>query len=620
LGRCLEKDPKQRLRDIGEARFLLEEEPKTAPSQPRLGWAAAAVLLATLAAVSYVAWKHLREEPARVVKLALLPPTTGSFAPGIPTMTVSPDGRRVAFEADIGGKWGLWVRDLDNPEPHLLAPINGNRCIPFWAPDSRRLGFFDGTRLKKIDVTGGPASTITDDGALPPASGSWNQDDVIVFGRLGGTLFRIPATGGTPAPLTQLDKARGETAHWAPWFLPDGRHFLFTAISTDSEKSGVYIGDLASKTKKRVIDFGTRAIYVNPGYLLFVREGTLMAQPFNASQLETMGDAVPVVGQVQTFTPVTAALGHFSASQNGLLVYTTGTAGDMMQLTWYDRMGNRTGTVGAPGYLGYFSLSPDGATVAFSRRGSDSGRDIWTHDVARGNESPLTTGGINDNPVWSADGKRLYFLSNRDGALKVYWKNANNTGSEEVIEAARRSSPQDASPDGKYLLTQTIETNPKTGVDIWVLPLFGDGKPYGYVETTFVDSDPRLSPDLRWLAYQSDRSKNFEVYAVSFPQNGESWQVSTDGGRLPVWRSDGRELYYYSRDNQIMAVEVKPSAPGSTQSPFGVPRKLFDARISNINPGFAVSKDGRFLLKIPVGQQEASVPMTVVLNWPQLLK
>jgi Tol biopolymer transport system component len=620
LRRCLEKDPKKRLRDIGEARYLVEEPAGPATTQTGwrsrawLAWGVAGFLLAVAAAMSLL---HLREEAPRTVKLFLLPPENVAFSPNIQTLVVSPDGRRVAFGALVDGRQTLWIRDLDNSVPRLLTAIAGNPSLPFWAPDSRHLGFFEGTKLKSIDVTGGLATTITDDGALPPGSGSWSQDGVIIFGRLGASLFRVAASGGSPAPLTTLDPARRETAHWAPWFLPDGRHYLFTAGSADPENSGVYVGDLSSKARKLVVPLGTRAIYVKPGYLLYVRQGTLVAQPFSASALATTGEAIRVAEQVGTFAPGNFAAGRFSASQNGVLAYDAAGLSGVVQLTWYDHAGGKLGTVGSPGEWGSIALSPDDASLAFIRRVVETGRfDVWTRDIARGSESLLTTGGSNTSPAWSEDSTYIYFRSNRDGAYKVYRKSANNTGVEALVEAADKD-PEDVSRDGRYLLTQTIETNPKTGIDIWVLPLFGDGKPYLYVNTEFAESRPRLSPDGHWLAYQSNQTGNNEIYVESFPQKGLKWPVSTNGGQMPRWSQDSRELYYYTPSDQIMGVDVHSE---SARSPFGVPKRLFEAHIGRVNPSYAVSQDRRFLLPVSVGPEESAAPMTVVLNWPELLK
>jgi Tol biopolymer transport system component len=444
-----------------------------------------------------------------------------------------------------------------------------------------------------------------------PWSGSWNRDDVIIFGRITSPLFRVPAAGGTPAPLTELDVARREAAHFAPWFLPDGRHFLYAAISEDAQTRGVYLGDLASKTRRQVLKEVTTTIYVAPGYLLFGRDRTLMAQPFDVSKLETTGEAMPVAEQVDVITAgIGVSEGYFSASQNGVLVYTSGREPTGVQLTWFDRAGKKLDTVGQPADLQVVSLSPDGARVAFMRRDSQ-GYQLWIRDLARGTESRLTSNGANANAVWSADGTHIFYGSLVPG--KIYQKAADNTGAEEVVETAVKS-PWDVSRDGRYLFTVTVSKS-----EIWVLPLFGDRKPFPYVKTEFRANQPKLSPDGRWLAYRSDESKRNEIYVVSFPQPSAKWQISTEAGQSPIWSQDGRELYYYRPDNKVMAVEVKLSVPGSKPQ-FGVPKALFEARISNNNlSSFEVSRDGLFLLPVLVDRQ-ASTLMTVVLNWPQMLK
>jgi Tol biopolymer transport system component len=623
LRRCLEKDPKQRLRDIGEARYLLEEVEggQAAPVRGmalrhKAGWIVAAVLLIVAAGLGLVTREHLSEEPPHVVKFSFQPPEKGDFAPtNAPSVAVSPDGRRVAFFAIVEGKRGLWVRDLDAAEARMVAPVG--LTFPFWAPDSRRLAFGDGGKLKTIDVTGGPVVTLTQAGA--GRGGGWNQDDVIVFSPGPGTgtggLLRVAAAGGMPTQVTQLDKARNETTHVLPWFLPDGRHFLYLANSTEPEKADVFVGDLASGARKRVMIGNTRAIYVAPGYLLFVRDRTLMAQPFDTRKLATTGDAVPVAEQLDTAVGPLGALGYFSASQNGVLAYTSSGVAGRVQLTWFSRAGKKLDTAGAAGDLEAYSLSPDGESVVVARRDPQSFRfDVWKRDLAHGAESRLTSTGNNRYPVWSSDGTQIYFMSDRDGAYKVYRKAANGTGPEEVVEAAVKA-PLDASGDGRFLLEETSAANPKTANDIWVFPLFGDRKPIPYVQTEFRELRPRLSPDGRWLAYQSDESRPYEVYVESFPQKGGRWQVSNNGGMFPVWSRDGRELYYYSLDHQIVAVEITPGA----QFHFGVPKALFQVRISNFNTSFEVSKDGRFLLPALV-EQQTSTPMRVVLNWTEMLR
>jgi Tol biopolymer transport system component len=614
LRECLQKDPKLRLRDIGDARRLLEEPSslQTASSRWELGWTLAAVLAVASAALGFMAWKHFREEAPHVTKLFFALPKE-TFEPGRPGSTaISPDGRHVAFQGVVDGKGELWVRDLDKPAPQILA-ADGASGMPFWAPDSGRLGFFADGKLKKIDMAGGPAVTIADaertTGGRGPWNGSWNREDLIIFGRITSPLFRVSAGGGSPAPLTNLDESRREFAHFAPWFLPDGHHFLYAALSNDPEKRGIYVADLDSKARKPVMPESTRTIFAAPGYLLFGRDSTLMAQAFDTSKLQTTGAAIPVAEQVDVSTAgVGVAVGYFSASQNGVLVYTSGRASVSTQLTWFDRTGKKLDTAGAPADLGSFSLSPDGTRVAVTRRDPQAGRyDLWIRDLTRGAESRFTSGGMGNYAVWSADGTHIFYSDRLIDA--VLQKAANNTGTEEMLEAAAKQ-PMDASRDGRYLFTVTPGIN-----RIWILPLSGDRKPFPYVQTEFQASQPRLSPDCRWLAYRSTESNRNEIYVVSFPQPGQKWPISTEGGRDPVWSRDGRELYYYSLDGKIMTVAVK----AGPQIQFGVPKALFKVRIATNSLSFEVSKDGRFLLPALV-EQETPTPMTVVLNWPEMLK
>jgi serine/threonine protein kinase/Tol biopolymer transport system component len=617
LRECLQKDPKLRLRDIGDARRLLEEsahDSLRAPLRSRLSWAVLSAVLAVIAvALGLVTWKHVGEEPPPLTKLSFpLPKET--YEPGRPPSTaVSPDGRRVAVAGVVDGKSELWVRDLANPAPQRLV-VDGASGTPFWAPDSRRLGFFAEGKLKKFDMSsGGPAVTIADaqatTGGIGPWNGSWNKDDVIVFGRISSVLFRVSASGGSPVPLTEIDGTHHETAHFAPWFLPDGHHFLFVALSADSENRRVFVADLASRTRKQLPIEGTRTIYVSPGYLLFARDGALMAQRFDADKLETTAEAAPVAEQADSgYAGAGVTVGYFSASQNGVLVYTSGRAPTGVQLTWFDRTGKRLETAGAPTQLGAFSLSPDETRVAFTRRDLQAGHYfLWTRDLARGAESRLTTSRLpplGGGPAWSADGTHIFYAA--DG--KIVQKAANNTGAEEVVDPVAKQ-PMDASRDGRFLFAVTPRAN-----DIWVIPLFGDRKAFPYVKTEFQETHPRLSPDGRWLAYQSNESKRSEIYVSSFPQPTERWQISIDGGQAPVWSRDGSELYYNDGSGKILAVDIKPGA----KFQFDALKALFDARIRSDAATFDVSKDGRFLLPVLV-EPEASTPMTVVLNWPALL-
>ena len=428
LMRCLDRDVKYRLQWIGEARVAIAKylanpvtetevprQTQPAPSISGLGWvlaAAAAVFALASIALGYVAYRHVAEDPPRVAKLTVLPPEKGEFFSNYGPPAISPDGRRIVFGSNVEGKTGLWVRDLDSPTPRPLAGTEG-ATMPFWSPDSRFVGFAEGGKLKKIDVTGGPALTICD--ALAPRGASWNTDDVILFAPNNASgLLRVSAAGGVPAPVTELDKSRNENGHRYPWFLPDGRHFLYLARSNDAEKSAIFVGDLESKLRKQLAAATTpnNAAYAAPaggspsgihGYLLFLRERTLMGQPFDAAKLATTGEAVPIAEQVDFYTNNHA---QFTVSQNGVLAYLSGGGGGSTQISWFDRYGKPMGIVGPPGDLNWASLSPDGATVVTDRLDPQSGnRDLWLHDLARGGTpSRLTFAGSNQFPIWSPDG------------------------------------------------------------------------------------------------------------------------------------------------------------------------------------------------------------------------
>jgi serine/threonine protein kinase len=624
LKRCLDRDPRRRLRDIGEARIAIEKylaDPASAAAPLRTElrvpskWALtlAALLGAAALALGFVSYRHLTEEPPRITKASLLPPQKGEFRQNsIPA--VSPDGRWIAFVAASQGKVLLWVRGLDSLAARALPGTEG-AFLPFWSPDSRTIAFFADGKLKKIEIAGGQALTLCD--VAGAFGGSWSRNDVIVFNN-GSNIVRVPAAGGSVTPVTTLDWASGEITHRYPWFLPDGRHFLYTIVNQNSAKTAVYAADLASAEHKLIAPAPSNAAYALPGYLLFVRERTLLAQPFDTGKLQTTGDAIPIAEQVD------AANGfernHFSISQNGVLAYVSGGPGSgALQLTWYDRTGKALAGVGKPAYINTPRLSPDGKTVATDRLDpASNNRDIWLLDVARGSEQRLTFADQNWFPVWSPDGRRVVYL--RLSSQKVLSKSADGTGPEEEVEAAAKA-PQDWTRDGRYLISATQFANPKTGNDLWALPFVpgksvAAGKPLPLRNSEFQEYHGRVSPDGRWLAYQSNESKRTEVYVVAFPGLNGHWQVSVNGGSRPVWSRDGRELYFLDPDNKLMAVPVR----SGEQFQAGAPQPLFDVRLSgNANASYDVSADGRFLFATPT-EQAATLPMTVVVNWPAMLK
>ncbi len=608
-------------------------------NRPWLAWSAVAMVLVAGAALSLI---HFRESPLvpAPVQFQIFP--SGSLPQG-DSFAVSPDGRHLAFAATgSDGVTHLWIRDLDSLEVRVLSDsypesVKHHRVVPpfFWSPDSRFIGFQAGSKLAKIEISGGPAQTLCDvQGTI--VGGSWNRDGVIVFADHNRGLMQVSAAGGAASPLTTIDQSRKEIVHVLPSFLPDGRHFLYLRASRSSENSGVYVGSLNVKPgeqdSRRLLAATSGPVYVpssdsESGQVLFLRQGTLMAQPFDAQRLELSGEAVPVVAQVGSFID----FGLFSASSNGVLVYRS-SAGQNYQLTWVDRQGRLLGTVAEPGGYNSMALSPDGSRVAVSRTNPDNAPnwDVWLLDVGRNISTRLTYEQVRATfPVWSADGSNVIFGSIREGGINLYLRLASGTGDERLLLKSTAGYKNDkyatsCSRDGRFLLYTTLYSaeNPGTKSDLWLLPLQGGGKPIPFLSTEFSESSGRFSPDGHWIAYTSDESGKDEIYVRGFSSNAAQrswdaagkWLISKGGGTEARWRGDGKELFYEASDGNLVSVEIR--AKPAFQA--GVPKPLFQLPLGFI--GGDVTADGRrFLIGVPVAQS-ASVPFTVVLNWQRTLK
>jgi hypothetical protein len=430
-----------------------------------------------------------------------------------------------------------------------------------------------------------------------------------------GPLYRVSAGGGVPTPVTTLDKT--ETSHRWPYFLPDGRHFLYTVLGAP-ESRGLRIGSLDGKENRRLLnDVSTDGEYAPQGYLLFRREGALMAQAFDADKLQFTSEPFPVAEQVGYDASINRTF--FSISQTGVLAYESNSSGKT-QLAWVDRNGKQLSSVGQPSNYFRPRLSPDEKQVAVDDLDAQGNRDIWIIDLARGTPTRFTFDPAVDwIPVWSPDGSRILFSSNREGVFDLYQKPATGAGKEVLLlKSDLPKNPTDWSADGRFIL-YTVN-DPKTSFDLWVLPLFGDQKPFPFLQTQFNERAGRLSPDGQWIAYASDESGDWQVYVQSFPAGGGKWQISTNGGFFPAWRRDGKELFYVSPDKKVMTLDVKGA--GATFER-GVPRALFDLRVSDLTGAqarFAVTADGqRFLVNNTI-VENASSPIAVVLNWTADLK
>jgi Tol biopolymer transport system component/predicted Ser/Thr protein kinase len=625
---CLEKDRKKRLASISDARRLMEESETAAviAAAPNswLGlaaWAVAGLFLLTTLGVSFV---HLREAPSVAQNLRYQISTPGSAAAQFPEL--SPDGRNLAFVTSNGGPSQVWLRAMDVLDVRPLAGTDG-ATYPFWSPDGAYLGFFAGGKLKKIAIAGGPPQTLCD--ASSGRGGTWNRDGVILFSPSpASVLFRVPSAGGTPAPVTKLAENGSSLAGYRyPVFLPDGVHFLYDAGSDKPAAAGVFVGSLEDTAAVRLLPNDTNALYAPPSapgataHLVFRREQTLMAQPFDATRLKTTADMFPIAEQVAVSG--NAGFGAFSVSDNGTLVYRSGDASSDRELVWMDRAGKRLGTLGKPGSFLGIAVSPDEKTLAVGN-GNGSQLDIWLEDMVRGVPSRFTfRSGLSRSGVWSPDGSQLIFGFRSEGSysIDIYQKPAGGNGQEELLlHSGLNGFPDDWSPDGKLLVYE--QTGQKTASDLWLLPLSGDRKPVVYLQTPFDEAAARFSPDGRWMAYQSNESGRFQVYVQTVPLSGAKYQISTSGGTTPHWRRDGKELFYISDDQKLMAVSVKLGATVEA----GTPQPLFP--ISPLPLGaFANSfyqpmHDGqRFLVNAPAGGEAAAAPpFTVVTNWPAAFK
>jgi serine/threonine protein kinase len=631
--RCLQKKPRQRLQAIGEARIVLEQpmdedplpEQGTGVSASSLAvasgwrrwapWAAVLVLAVALAAATWLLIGQ--KQPVIAATVAPSEGTDIHLNPASPgPAAVSPDGLSIAFSArDADGEVLLYVRRIDAPQAQAFSDTQ-NAGYPFWSPDSRWIGYFnraDGT-MKKIDTRGGPPITLCR--APNGKGGSWNEDGVIVFAPdATGPLMRVPSAGGEPSKLTEVDVGR-HNSNRHPRFLPGGRHALFLARGITPPQSTLMVVDIDSGETTDVMPLVTQAEYASEN-LLFVREGALMAQPFDPQNFEFTGDAVPVAEGVLVVSG--ASLATFSASHNGILSYITGKADVQAELEWRDRAGKVIGTLGDPSSYRSLVVSPDDQMAAVLVTDMTIGTDdIWIFDLERNLRSRFTFDPALDVfPVWSPDAGSLYFASNRGGKQGIYRKDIAGAGNVELIlESERNQWPSSISPDGKWLLLSMPEEG--AGQNISVAALDGSGELQPFRHTEFQEASAVFSPDGRWVAYHSDESGEFEVYVTPFPGPGRRWQVSTASGAYPAWSSDGRQIIFTRMNGALMAARVR--AQGDTFVVEGE-EELFTMQPPEVGgPYFSISSDGERVLVIPGTAQRADSLLHLLVNWPTALK
>jgi eukaryotic-like serine/threonine-protein kinase len=617
LQRCLEKDPKRRLRDIGDARVELDDAmasprhfTELRKALPAWIWGVASALVVLGLGLGWTI-AHLRQPDAeiRTLRLTVDPPAGTEFRPDSGA-AISPDGRLLAFVTGSPGGVKLWIRPLNSLAAREL-PGTDAAGFPFWSPDSRSLGFFAAGKLKRVEVGGGLPTVICDVGE--GRGGAWNEDGVILFNAVNdGPLLRVSASGGMPVPFTTIDPAQQENSHRFPQFLPGGRQFLYFVRS---ENSGVYLGSLDRPHEKfRLLNSLTNAVFAadgnqQSGHLFWARDGALMAQPFDPQKKLLMGEAI-TVAEAGGDT-ATSGLAAVSVSNDGTLFYGGAETG-RYQLTWYGRDGDPLGILGQPEHYRGLRISPDGKRLALSRDG-----EVWQMELARGVSTRVTFSGRGANgAVWSPDSQRIAYT--QGAPPNVFSANANGTGTEErLIETRDTLVMEDWSPNGKFLLYLLLsnDISSRAQPDLWVSPMATGHKPAPFLTTPFREGPGQFSPDGKWIAYTSDESGRNEVYVQGFPASGSKWQVSSKGGDWVRWRKDGEELFYVAPDRTVMSVVLLPA---SSFLEFGTPSGLFALPatfdVNNAYP-YDVMPDGQRFLALTPATDAEQPPMTVIVNW-----
>jgi eukaryotic-like serine/threonine-protein kinase len=616
LRRCLQKDRRRRLNSANDARIDMEEALSAPPAEAvptavrtkklRLAWIVAAV--ATIAFVSiamlYFSQEVIPEPPQMRVDIST-PRTTQPLH-----FALSPDGMQLVFVATSNESQQLWLRPLNAASAQPLAATDGGE-YPFWSPDSRTIGFFAGGKLKRLDIGAGPPQVLAD--APAGRGGTWNGSGTILFAPTNASgLWRVAASGGSPVQVTKLDLPR-LGSHRLPQFLPDGRQFIFFGQGIP-DAQGIYLASLDGSEAKRVTPSDAPGGYIDPGLLVFNRQGSLVARRLDIANGTLTGDTMTLAESVSYDTAFN--LSGFTVSSAGRLAYRAG-GREARQLQWFDRNGKPLGAVGEPDVntLVCAELSPNGRQVAVSRT-IQGNTDVWLIDILRGGMTRFTVdAAIDQMPIWSPDGTKIAFGSNRGGSYDLYLKPSSGAGAEEPLLPSQLSKGvEDWLADGKFVLYQ--EAGPKTGWDLWALPTFGDRKPIPIVNSQFEERDGQFSPDGRWVAYQSNVTGRFEIYVQPFPGPGGKWQVSTAGGTFPRWRADGKELFFIAPNAKLMSVPANTSGPTFEA---GSPSALFQTHIvsggtASLQSQYVVSRDGRFLINTQV-EESNTTPITLILNW-----
>jgi serine/threonine protein kinase/Tol biopolymer transport system component len=673
IRRCLQKDTKQRLQAIGEARIAIEQTlaeitvvanssiesmaaaaasaagaPLSATATSASGISAPpaasgfvhpasaaipvppsksalpvilAFLFAALAAwFAYNYFSHL-PKPAPAIVTQILPPDgetfalTGNYA-GPPVL--SPDGRYLAFvSANKEGLRRLWIRPLNDVKPQLMANSDG-ATEPFWSPDSRSIAYFTSGKMYRVDISGGSSRGVTD--ATNSRGGAWSANGTILYGpnpALG--LWTVPDSGGPGQAFTKPDPiVHSPNRRW-PQFLPDGKHFIcFARSDVTAAESGVFAGSLDGGPLRLILHTDSSAIYAPPGYILFIQGGVLVAQKFDVRSLSVSGEPLPLAQHAEVNAIVYR--GIVTASDNGLLVYGTGSgAQGSYSIQWTDRQGKILGTVGDPAEYSDPRISHDGQKLAVSIDTGEGGNNIWVFDLVHGTRNRVTFGnGINAGATWSPDDKSLIFSSGRNGTYQLYEQPADGSGeARRITDSTATEVAGFWSRDGKYL-AYTVPNSGNGASQIWLLPLSGDRKPYAFLHSNYDVLNPAISPDSKWLAFASNETGHNEIYVVPLAGGTGKWQVSSGGGIEPRWSATGNEISYLSPDGDVMVADIK-SSPNSIG--VGKLTKLFHLGETSALTIFRYDfpPDGKRFLVMTVGGQAHAEPLTVISNWQALL-
>jgi Tol biopolymer transport system component len=634
---CLAKDPDERFQSVHDLKLQLqwigsaELQPDAGTRKvwwrsPKLAWLVSGLLLAALAWLLLGRFAQPTPSSA-VIRAQILPPEDAQFfSPdiegGVPA--ISPDGKQIVVVVrDAKGTVMLWLRPVDSDRIHPLAGTEG-AGHPFWSPDSHTIGFFADRKLKRIDDNAGDLRTLCDVG-LAARGGAWSRDGVILFTpNVSDPLYRVSANGGTPVMATEIDSNLLEQSHRWPQFLPDGKYYIFFVRSLDKEKTGIYAGSLDSKRHRFLLHTGYEAVYVLPGYLLYMLEQTLVAQAFDAQKMQLKGEPVPMLDHPAIVGGNSDSM--FSASHTGELLYYPSGAGALgWSLVWHDRTGKTLETLPPRDFFAAPAVSPDATKVAVGVFDASWWTpDVWILDLVRGTKTRFTFGpGGSSSPVWLPDGKGIIYSSysaNTKGESHIYRKDLNGKNPEPLPESEGWIEvPRSICHDGRYLGYWRSSRDKGRRQEIWILPLSGDHKPFPLVQSQFDVGDPMFSPDCKWVAYTSQDPNQPEVYVTSFPDGARRQQVSTGGGVSPRWREDGKELFFFAAQNAyLMAVNVEGAGQ---ELKLGTPHALFPIRGIGWRLGvYDVAPDGQRFLTNGDAEPSNRVPLTLVVNWDAQLK